>query len=62
MFCRKKSIKQPEGCEVSLMLYLGRSLKQGDHFFWKVMEFSKTIFQAWKSWKTAKVMKSHGKG
>ena len=34
---------------------------QGDHSSWKVMEFSKTIFQAGKLWKTAKVMESHGK-
>jgi len=33
---------------------------QGAPWSWKVMEFRKTIFQAWK-WKIAKVMESHGK-
>ena len=31
-----------------MYLYLVLSLLQGDHSSWKVMEFTKTIFQAWK--------------
>jgi len=34
---------------------------QGASLSWKVVEFRKTIFQAWKSWKIAKVMESHEK-
>ena len=32
--------------------------KQGDHSSWKVMEFSKTIFQAWKVMENSQ---GHGK-
>jgi len=34
---------------------------QGDHWSWKVPEFRKTIFQAWKVMENSKVMESHGK-
>ena len=36
---------------------------QGDHSSWKVMEFSKTIFQAWKVMENSQAiaMESHGK-
>ena len=40
---------------------LATSNFQGASWSWKVMEFRKTIFQAGKSWKIAKVMESHGK-
>jgi len=34
---------------------------QGDHSSWKVMEFSKTVFQAWKVMEKTQLMESHGK-
>jgi len=34
------------------------SLVQGDHSSWKIMEFSKTIFQAWKVMENSQ---GHGK-
>jgi len=34
---------------------------EGDHWAWKVMEFRKTIFQAWIVMETAKVMENPGK-
>jgi len=42
------------------VVHIYPSLSQGDHSTWKVMEFSKTISRPGKSWKTAKVMESHG--
>jgi len=43
----------------------GWQLNQGSHTSWKVMEFKKGIFQAWKvmendSWKMTVVIESHG--
>jgi len=31
---------------------------QGDHWSWKVVEFRKTIFQAWKVMENSKVMEN----
>ena len=42
----------------SVKLGLWNSIKQGAPWSWKVIEFRKTIFQAWKVWKIAKVMEN----
>jgi len=50
----------PEGISPRAKFSLGPSLVfsfQGDHSSWKIMEFSKTIFQAWKVMEN-----SHGHG
>jgi len=37
------------------------TVTQGDHWAWKVMEFRKTIFQAWIVVENSKGMENHGK-
>jgi len=48
-------------CRSFLNLTVKSYKNQGAPWSWKVTEFRKTIFQAWKVRKIAKVMESHGK-
>ena len=56
----KKVLKSTKkfGSENSLLAPGSPAFVQGDHSSWKVMEFSKTIFQAWKVMENSQ---GHGK-